>query len=92
MIANVYIVVTYHRHSCGDLIEAFGTESEAIAHLRDYAAEFWDNDRLGPLPSTCAELRRAWDEHDLWGSYESRWEFEVREIGITTLQVRASVE
>lgn len=82
MKVTVYIVVTYHRHSCEDLIEAFGTEAEAEAHILDYAQEFWDADRLGPMPSTYDALRDAWNEHDLWGAYESRWEYEVREIDV----------
>lgn len=88
---TVYIVVTYHRYSCEDLVEAFGSEAEAHAHVLDYAEEFWDEERLGPMPSTYDELRRAWDEHDLWQSYESRWEFEVRQVNVPDLHEAAPV-
>ncbi len=78
MKATVYVVATYHRY--GDEIHAFGTRREAEACVREYAREFWGPGRLGPFPRAYTKLCDAWDEHDLWGSVESRWELEEREV------------
>ena len=81
MKVRVYVVVTYYGSS-GDAIEVFGSEDEALACLRSYAEYYWDSARLGPMPSTLEDLTSAWDNHDLWGSCDSRWEFEVREVEV----------
>jgi hypothetical protein len=77
--ATVYVVVTYHGYH-GDEVHVFGTEAEAEALVMEYAKEHWDTKRLGRFPRTYARLYDAWGEHDLWGSTNSRWELEEREI------------
>jgi len=78
MRATVYVVVTYHRY--GDEIHAFGARGEAEACVMEYAREFWNERGLGRFPRSYTRLYDAWGEHDLWGSIESRWELEQREV------------
>jgi hypothetical protein len=80
MKARVYVVATYHRW--GDELHAFGTEAEAEACVIEYAREFWDESELGQFPRDYASLYEAWDDHGLWGSVDSRWELEAREINL----------
>ena len=83
MRATVYVVATYHRW--GDELHAFGTSWEAESFVMEYAREFWDTKALGRFPRSYKRLHEAWGEHDLWGSVESRWEFEVCEIDLPAL-------
>jgi hypothetical protein len=80
MKVTVYVVVTNHRW--GDEVRAFGTSKEAEAFVMEYAREFWDTKKLGRLPRSYRRLYDAWGEQDLWGSVESRWEFERCEIDV----------
>ncbi len=79
MKATVFVVITYHGYH-GDDVHVFGTEAEAEALVIEYAKEYWDTKRLGRFPRTYARLYEAWGEHDLWGSTDSRWELEEREV------------
>ena len=78
MKATVYVVATFHRW--GDELHAFGSRQEAEACVIEYAKEFWDTESFGPFPEDYDRLSTAWNEHDLWGSAESRWELERFEI------------
>jgi hypothetical protein len=80
MKASVYVVATYHRW--GDELHAFGTLGEAEACVMEYAREFWDSKELGRFPRTYQRLYEAWNEHNLWGSVESRWDFQVCEVDL----------
>jgi hypothetical protein len=79
MKAKVYVVVTYHGYH-GDDVHVFGRMAEAIACIREYAKGYWDTKRLGRFPRSYKRLHEAWDEHDLWGSTNSRWELEERDV------------
>lgn len=79
MKATVYVVVTYHGYH-GDEVQVFGTEAEAEACVIEYAREYWDTRSFGRFPRTFKRLCEAWGEHDLWGSTNSRWELEEREV------------
>jgi len=76
--ATVYVVVTYHRY--GDEVHAFGARREAEVCVLEYAREFWDPGELGRFPRSYTRLYDAWNEHGLWGSVESRWELEQRDV------------
>jgi hypothetical protein len=77
--ATVYVVVTYHGYH-GDEVHVFGTLSEAEECVIEYAREYWNSEELGPMPTSQSELCEAWGDHDLWGSTDSRWELEEREV------------
>jgi hypothetical protein len=79
MKATVYVVVTYHGYH-GDEVCVFGTQAEAEACVMEYAKEIWRRERLGRFPKSYASLYETWAEHDLWGSTDSRWELEEREV------------
>jgi hypothetical protein len=59
--ATVYVVVTYHGYH-GDEVHVFGTEPEAEACVLEYAREYWNSEKLGPMPTSHAELCQAWSE------------------------------
>ena len=79
MKARVYVVVTYHGGH-GDDVHVFGRRAQAMACVREYAKDYWDTKRFGRFPTSYTRLCEAWDEHDLWGSTDSRWELEEREV------------
>ena len=79
MKATVYVVVTYHGYH-GDEVHVFGSEGEAEACVMEYAKEIWARTGLGRFPRSYTKLYKAWDDHDLWGSTDSRWELEEREV------------
>jgi hypothetical protein len=81
MKATVYVVVTYHGYH-GDEVHVFGTQAEAEACVFEYAQEHWPTTELGPMPASYDELCEAWGDHDLWGSTDSRWELEEREVDV----------
>ena len=90
MKATVYVVAIFHRW--GDELHAFGSKREAEACVMEYAKEFWDTGSFGPLPEDYDRLSTAWNEHDLWGSVESRWELERFEIELPSFpQLRVGV-
>jgi hypothetical protein len=80
MKAMVYVVATYHRW--GDELHVFGTEAEAEACVMEYAHEFWDESELGRFPRDYTSLHKAWNDHCLWGSVDSRWELERHEVDL----------
>jgi hypothetical protein len=79
MKAKVYVVVTYHGYH-GDEVRVFGREAEAEACVLEYARDCWNSDELGPMPTRYSELCEAWGDNDLWGSTNSRWDLEEREV------------
>lgn len=79
MKARVYVVVTYHGYH-GDEVQVFGNEVDAEAYVMEYAKEIWPRARLGRFPRSYSKLCEAFDQHDLWGSTNSRWELEEREV------------
>ena len=81
MKAKVYVVVTYHGGH-GDNVHVFGRWADAAACVREYAKDYWDAKRWGRFPRSYTKLCEAWDEHDLWGSTDSRWELEEREVEV----------
>ena len=81
MKVTVYVVVTYHG-GYGDEIQVFGTEKEAEACVVEYARTRWDSEQLGRFPRSYAKICEAWDDHDLWGSTDSRWELEEKEVEV----------
>jgi hypothetical protein len=81
MKVTVYVVVTYHG-GYGDDVLAFGTRKEAEAHVIKYAKEYWDTKEFGRFPRAYDALYEAWDDHDLWGSTDCRWELEEREVEV----------
>ena len=89
MKVTVYVVVTYHG-SHGDDVQVFGTEREAKACVMEYAKEYWNTERLGRFPRSYTKLYEAWDDNDLWGSIDSRWELEAREVDVPDRQRRAA--
>jgi len=81
MKVKVYVVVTYHG-GYGDDIRVFARRAEAVASVREYARDYWDAKRFGRFPRSYTHLCEAWGEHDLWGSTDSRWELEEREVEV----------
>ena len=69
---RVWVLVTYHGSS-GDDVSAFLRREDAEARALDYAREHWPSN-LGEAPDAYSDALEAWDEHGLWGSYDSRWE------------------
>ena len=69
---SVWVVVTYHG-SAGDDVAAFAHQESAEAHALRYAHDKWPQ-HIGPKPSSYREAVELWDEHALWGSFDSRWE------------------
>ena len=86
MRATVYVVATFHRW--GDELHAFGSRREAQACALEYAEEFWNAEALGEFPRNYDQLLAAWNERDLWGGVESRWEIESFEIELSELAPR----
>jgi hypothetical protein len=72
-------VVTYHGYH-GDEVRVFGTAEEAEACVFEYASDYWNTKEFGRMPTTYSDLCEAWGDHDLWGSTDSRWELEEREV------------
>jgi hypothetical protein len=48
----------------------------------NYAEEFWTVAQFGEFPQNYEKLLVAWNEHDLWGSVDSRWELQSFEIDV----------
>ena len=90
MKVTVYVVVTYHG-SYGDEVQVFGTEKEAEARVIEYARDYWDTKRFGRFPRSIKKLCAAWDDNGLWGSTDSRWELEEREVDIPDPQPAAAL-
>ena len=65
-----------------------GAEAEAL--VMKYAKEYWDTKQFGRFPRTYARLYEAWGDHDLWGSTDSRWELEEREVVLPDRAVSAA--
>jgi hypothetical protein len=84
MKATVYVVVTYHGYH-GDEVQVFGSESEAQAYVLEYAQDYWPTSELGSMPRSYDELCERWGDHDLWGSTDSRWELEERQVEVPDL-------
>ncbi len=63
---RVWVLVTYHG-SAGDDVTAFLRREDAEARALEYAREEWPKP-----PSAYSDALEAWDEHALWGSFDSR--------------------
>jgi hypothetical protein len=81
MKVTVYTVVTYHGGH-GDDVHVFGSKKEAEACVMQYAREYWDTAQFGRFPRSYSKLCEAWNDHGLWGSTDSRWELEEREVDV----------
>lgn len=62
-------------------MRAFASAAEARNFVMKYARDFWPTS-LGRFPRSYAKLCEAFDEHDLWGSTDSRWELVKQEIDL----------
>ena len=91
MRVTVYVVVTYHGGH-GDDVQVFGTEKEAEASVLQYAREYWDSRQFGRFPRSYKRLCEAWNDHDLWGSTDSRWELEEREVDVPNSEAPAAAQ
>jgi hypothetical protein len=69
---RIWVLVTYYGSS-GDDVAAFVSREDAEACALKYAQEKWPS-KLGQPPGEYSDALEAWDEHGLWGSFDSRWE------------------